>query len=194
MTSRDRVAATALGTALWGAALPGLAWADHPGLGSEAPLALLGFAVAGLWLVMALGASFFRERRRRARRKAGRPSRWTLPILLALVVLSPAVAAPHAYLVKSAPARRAILLRAPARVQLWFNERLEARFSRLSVWNREGQQVDLGDVQVGPEDPTRLSVGVPPLAPGTYTIRFRVLSVDGHVVEDQFPFILRGGE
>lgn len=115
-----------------------------------------------------------------------------LLIVLALLVLSPAAAVPHAYLVKSAPARRAVLLRAPARVQLWFNERLEPQFSRVSVWDREEKQVDLGDVQVGPDDPTRLSVGISPLAPGTYTVKFRVLSVDGHVVEDQFPFTLRG--
>jgi hypothetical protein len=30
-----------------------------------------------------------------------------------------------------------------------------------------------------------LSVGIPPLAPGTYTVRYRVLSVDGHVVESE---------
>ncbi len=114
-----------------------------------------------------------------------------LPTLLALV-LAPAVAWPHAYLVKSAPTRRAVLLRAPARVQLWFNERLEPQFSRVSVWDRDGKQVDQGDAMVGPDDPTRLSVGVSSLAPGTYTVKFRVLSVDGHVVEDQFPFTLRG--
>jgi len=114
-----------------------------------------------------------------------------LPILLALLVLSPAVAVPHAYLVRSAPARRAVLLRAPARVQLWFNERLESQFSRVSVWDGNGKQVDLGDAQVGPNDTTGLSVGISPLVPGTYTVKFRVLSVDGHIVEGEFPFTLR---
>lgn len=112
--------------------------------------------------------------------------------LSALLLLAPTSAWPHAYLVKSAPARRAVLLRAPAQVQLWFNDRLEPRFSRVSVWDREGKQVDSGDVQVGPDDATRLSFAVRPVPPGTYTVRFRVLSVDGHVVEDQFPFALRG--
>ena len=113
-----------------------------------------------------------------------------LPILLALL-LTPAVGWSHAYLVKSAPARRAVLLRAPARVQLWFNERLEPQFSRVSVWDGSGKQVDLGVAQVGPDDPTRLSVSVSPLAPGTYTVKFRVLSVDGHIVENEFPFTIR---
>jgi methionine-rich copper-binding protein CopC len=44
---------------------------------------------------------------------------------------------------------------------------------------------------VGPDDLKRLSVGVSPLAPGTYTVRYRVLSVDGHVVESEFSFTIR---
>jgi methionine-rich copper-binding protein CopC len=85
-----------------------------------------------------------------------------------------------------------VLTRAPDRVQLWFNERLEPAFSRVTVTDASGQAVDLGDVLVGPDDPTRLSVGLRRLSPGTYTVRFRVLSVDGHVVEGEFPFTLRG--
>jgi copper resistance protein C len=79
----------------------------------------------------------------------------------------------------------------PTRVVLWFNERLEAQFSRLSVWNAEGQQVDRGDVQVGPDDGKRLSVGIPTLPAGSYTVKYRVLSVDGHIVEAEFPFTVR---
>jgi methionine-rich copper-binding protein CopC len=37
-----------------------------------------------------------------------------------------------------------------------------------------------------------LSVSLPALSPGTYTVRYRVLSVDGHVVEGEFPFAVRG--
>jgi len=79
----------------------------------------------------------------------------------------------------------------PTRVVLWFNERLEAQFSQLAVWNAEGQRVDGGDVQVGPDDGKRLSVGIPPLPTGSYTVKYRVLSVDGHVVESEFPFTIR---
>jgi methionine-rich copper-binding protein CopC len=76
-------------------------------------------------------------------------------------------------------------------VQLWFNERLEAAFSRLTVVDGDGRQVDAGDIRVSPDDPKRLSVGVAPLAPGTYTVRYRVLSVDGHIVESEFSFTIR---
>jgi hypothetical protein len=112
-------------------------------------------------------------------------------LLIALAMAAP-VAWSHAQLVKSVPARRAVLVRPPARVQLWFNERLEPAFARLSVWTQQGTQVDQQDARVASDDPKQLSVSLPPLEPGTYVVRFRVLSVDGHVVEAEFPFTIRG--
>jgi methionine-rich copper-binding protein CopC len=117
-------------------------------------------------------------------------ARLLLPLLLAL--LPPAEGWAHAYLVRSAPAARASVARAPARVQLWFNERLEPAYSRLSVWDGGGKRVDAGDVEVAASEPTRLSVAVPALPPGPYTVKYRVLSVDGHVVESEFSFTVRG--
>jgi methionine-rich copper-binding protein CopC len=117
--------------------------------------------------------------------------RWLTAGLLTALLLTPELVRAHAYLIKSIPARRAVLMRTPARVQLWFNERLEPQFSHVSVWNQEGTQVDLQDVEVGSDDPRRLSVSVPPLPPGTYTVKYRVLSVDSHVVDDQFLFTLK---
>jgi methionine-rich copper-binding protein CopC len=112
----------------------------------------------------------------------------TIGVMLLAV---PATSWAHAYLVKSSPARRAALSSAPARVMLWFNERLEEQFSELSVWNAAGEQVDGRDVQVGPDDGKKLSVGMPPLPVGTYTVKYRVLSVDGHIVEAEFQFTVR---
>ena len=97
----------------------------------------------------------------------------------------------HAYLVRSTPAARAVVGRAPERVQLWFNERLEPAYSRVSVWSGAGERVDVGDVQVARTDATRLSVGLPPLPAGAYVVKYRLLSVDGHVVEAEFGFRVR---
>jgi hypothetical protein len=101
----------------------------------------------------------------------------------------PAVA--HAALVRSAPARRATVSASPARVRLWFSERVEARFSRVSVEDAGGRPVDRQDSQADPEDGKQLSVGLPPLGPGVYRVRYRVLSVDGHVVEGELSFTVR---
>ncbi len=112
--------------------------------------------------------------------------------LLPLVVTTPPIPADsHAVLVRSTPAARAVLSRSPDRVQLWFSERLEPAFSSATVWSASGAQVDRQDVRVGPDDPKQLSVTLRPLEPGTYTVRCRVLSVDGHVVEASFPFTVR---
>ena len=118
-----------------------------------------------------------------------RRRRLAIAVLGLLLLATPAW--PHASLVRSSPARRATLTTAPDRVQLWFNEAIEPKFSRVSVWDSAGQQVDLADARVEPDDPKRLTVGLKPLTRGAYRVRFRVLSVDGHVVESEFPFTLR---
>ena len=116
-------------------------------------------------------------------------------LLLAALALAgalwPAGAPAHSLLVRSRPGRGATVARAPERVQLWFSERLEPAFARLSVWTAAGAQVDAGDAAVDQGDPTLLTVSTPGLAPGRYTVRFRVLSVDGHIVESSFVFTVR---
>jgi methionine-rich copper-binding protein CopC len=110
---------------------------------------------------------------------------------LAALALWPALALAHAVLVKSVPAQRAALAEPPPRIELWFNERLEPAYSKASVTNEAGTQVDLRDVAVSAQDPRRLSLSLPALAPGRYTVSFRVLSVDGHVVESKLSFTVK---
>ena len=110
---------------------------------------------------------------------------------LAGAVLLATPAGAHAVLVRSTPPGRATLAEKPDRVQLWFNERLEPAFSSVSVWSSAGTQVDAGDARVDPDDARRLSVTLPPLPPGAYSVRYRVLSVDGHVVDSSFSFTIR---
>ncbi len=112
--------------------------------------------------------------------------------MLLATALLPTQSRAHAVLVRSTPAARATLSGPPERVSLWFNERLEPAYSRLSVWDAGGRQVDGADAAVDPAEPTRLSVSVPGLAPGTYMVKYRVLSVDGHLVESQYSFTVRG--
>ena len=108
-----------------------------------------------------------------------------------LSLLAPLPLLAHAYLVKSVPAQRAVLFRAPAKIQLWFNERLEPRYSSIGVSDAGGNPVDIGKAAVGAEDSKQLSISIKPLPAGRYLVKYRVLSVDGHVVEDQFPFTVK---
>jgi methionine-rich copper-binding protein CopC len=97
----------------------------------------------------------------------------------------------HSLLVRSQPERRATVTRPPEQVRLWFGERIEPAYARLSVWDAEGTQVDAGDAAVDPADPTMLAVRTPGLRAGRYTVRYRVLSVDGHIVESSFTFTVK---
>jgi hypothetical protein len=125
---------------------------------------------------------------RRSRRWRGLP----VAVFLLLAPLADGPAEAHAVLVRSAPPHRAVLAQTPERVDLWFSEPLEAAYSMVSVWNEAGGQVDDRNVTVGPDDPRRLSVSLSTRAPGLYTVKYRVLSVDGHVVESRITFTVKG--
>lgn len=112
------------------------------------------------------------------------------PVMLTTLVASSDAEA-HASMVKSVPAPRAVLYRSPGSIQLWFNERLEAKYSSFTLSDEGGRQIVLGPMEIGVEDAKRLSAPVKPLPPGRYTVRYRVLSTDGHVVQNQFTFTIR---
>ncbi len=110
---------------------------------------------------------------------------------LSLWLALPSSAWAHARLVKSIPAKQAVLAQAPTQIQLWFNEPLEARFSQVSVWNAAGQQVHKGAIQGDPQDTKKLIIPLPALDMGLYTVKYRVLSVDSHLIENQFSFTVQ---
>ena len=114
-----------------------------------------------------------------------------LAALAVAIGLPPGAARAHSQLVRSQPGRGAAVARAPERVRLWFSERLEPAYATLSVWSEGGAQVDAGDAAVDAADAAVLSVAVPNLVPGRYTVRYRVLSVDGHIVESSFAFTVK---
>ena len=114
-----------------------------------------------------------------------------LSLLTLVVAALPVPADSHAVLVRSIPAARAVLSRPPDRVQLWFSERVEPAFSSASVWSAAGAQVDRQDARVDPRDPKQLAVTLHAIEPGNYTVRCRVLSVDGHVFEATFAFTVK---
>ena len=103
---------------------------------------------------------------------------------------APALA--HAALVKTEPPRRAVLAKAPAQVRLWFNEEIESAYASLVVLDTGKNPVTEVKPQLAPDDPKSIVLPLPELTPGKYSVKFRVLSVDGHVVESHFDFTVMG--
>jgi methionine-rich copper-binding protein CopC len=118
--------------------------------------------------------------------------RGALLLAAILAVASTAPAFAHALLDKSEPARRATLSKPPAAVRLWFNERLEPAFSSLDVVDAAGKPVTTELARVSAGDPKLLELALPALPAGVYTVRYKVLSVDGHTVKSSFLFTVKG--
>lgn len=111
-------------------------------------------------------------------------------LLLCILTLASGAAAAHAALVRSVPGTRAVLQRPPAMIELWFNEAVEESFSSITVIAPNEDEVNLSKPRVDESDPYRLAVDLPVLDPGRYTVRYRVLSKDGHLVEYGYQFVL----
>ncbi len=109
--------------------------------------------------------------------------------LLIAVAASPTAVA-HAFLDHAVPGVGSQVRGAPSSVVLWFTQELEPAFSTVRVLDSEGRAVDRGDESVDPRDRTVLRVSLTPLAPGTYRVVWRVLSVDTHVTEGDFAFVV----
>ena len=104
----------------------------------------------------------------------------------ALMLFSEAHA--HAFLDHALPAVGSAVHASPGQVKLWFTQALEPAFSTVQVFDPNGKRIDRGDAQVDRADATLLFVSLPKLAPGTYRVKWRVLSVDTHVTEGDFTF------
>ena len=94
-------------------------------------------------------------------------------------------------LVKAEPARRAVLTRPPAQVRLWFNEEIEKDYASLTVLDGAKAAVTDAKPAIAADDPKAIVLTLPELPPGKYTVKFRVLSVDGHVVDTSYDFTVK---
>ncbi|MGC5309843.1 copper resistance CopC family protein [Micromonospora zamorensis] len=103
------------------------------------------------------------------------------------VLLAPAAPAwAHNALRESSPTRDAQVASAPERVDLAFAERLDPQFTTIVVTNADKQPVSAGKPTVSGVRATQpLAAG---LAAGTYTVAYRVVSVDGHPVQGSYTF------
>src|SRR5260221_5531606 len=108
-------------------------------------------------------------------------------VVCLLVTASPALA--HALLLRSVPDANAALERAPAQVELYFSEGLDSSFSNITVLDATGKAVDNKDSRVDASDATLMTVSLPSLPDGVYTVSWKALSAtDGHVTTGTFPF------
>lgn len=115
-----------------------------------------------------------------------------IPLVL-LLILVPAIpkSYAHAFVIKSNPSSSQSLTTPPAKVDVYFSEPVDLRYSKLSVIDSNGKQIDNKDIKYINGDQSSLSVTLPSsrLKDGVYTVTTKVLSqIDGHVTDNAFVF------
>ena len=80
---------------------------------------------------------------------------------------------------------------APREIRLTFSEAIEPAFSRIELATADGRPIGTAPVTVNPRDNTQLVLALPPLAPGRYRVKWRVVSIDTHATEGDYTFEIR---
>ena len=113
-------------------------------------------------------------------------------IFLLAMCLLPGLAWGHAALTKSVPGNREQLTQSPLLIRLQFNEKVEAKFSTVTLEDAQARKQALGSPTPTAENAYELQADVmQPLTAGRYTVRYRVLSQDGHVIERSYSFQIK---
>ena len=112
--------------------------------------------------------------------------------IISLVITLPNIPSSyaHAFVVKSDPAPSQSLSTPPSKVDVYFSDPVDIKYSQLKVLDSDGNQIQIGDQQYISGDQSTLSVSLPPnLKDGIYTVSTKVLDqTDGHVTENAYVF------
>lgn len=99
----------------------------------------------------------------------------------------------HAIVVDSNPREGAVLKRAPVRIQLRFNVKIEKALTRVTLTKGDQQAIALPRADFIQGAPERFEVPLPRLEPGNYKLRYSVLAADGHATQGVLRFSIENG-
>ncbi|MBL0940050.1 MAG: copper resistance protein CopC [Gemmatimonadaceae bacterium] len=124
-------------------------------------------------------------------------SRFLIPVIAAAVAL-PALAGaariPHLRLKASFPGKDTTLTTSPDAVRLWLSEPADLPATKISVVDAKGAAVGVAKLTRGAkaDDPVVGTFTTPP-GDGKYTVTWKAMSKDGHVVDGVFAFSVHKG-
>lgn len=96
----------------------------------------------------------------------------------------------HAHLKMSAPADKAEIA-APAELDLTFTEPLELAFSGVQLLGPDNGEIKLGAAMLMEGGKVLMTPVTAPLQAGRYTVKWHVLSTDGHKTEGSYGFTVK---
>jgi copper transport protein len=106
----------------------------------------------------------------------------------------PRMSSAHAYIVKSNPSENQTMSESPNKVTIEFDEIIQATFYSIQVFNMKGIQVSNGNGKINPNNTKILETNIKKELPkGIYSIKWRVVSSDGHPIDGVIPFQIGDG-
>ncbi|MTH48357.1 CopC domain-containing protein YobA [Intestinirhabdus alba] len=109
-------------------------------------------------------------------------------LFIAVVVTTPAVWA-HAHLTHQYPAANAAMSTSPQALTLNFSEGIEPGFSGATLSGPNQEKIKTHPAKRNEQDKTQMIIPLgEPLKPGSYTVEWHVVSVDGHKTKGQYVF------
>ena len=119
-------------------------------------------------------------------RSYGIRRRFTAALAFAAIAYGGGQAFAHATLIESTPAKNAILAKPPHEIRLRFNARIEERMTRMTLKRNDGTDIPVKVSQSAKGNV--LTVAVPELGPGIYTLGYKVMATDSHITEESISF------
>ena len=94
----------------------------------------------------------------------------------------------HAIIVRTSPPQGGVAPANIGKVDVWYDAGIRDSLAALAVVSAAGERIDKRDAAIDSADPAHVSVSINPMAPGKYTVRYRALSADGHMVSGAWEF------
>ena len=119
--------------------------------------------------------------------------KWLYAGALLAIVLSNAIAAwAHSFPEQETPSAGQTVASPPSEVAIKFDAPIEKLFAKLDVTGADGANQTAGAPQVS-DDGRQLSVKVPALKPGDYTVKWAVVCIDTHHTQGSYTFTVANG-
>ncbi|MCB8874613.1 copper resistance CopC family protein [Acidisoma silvae] len=96
----------------------------------------------------------------------------------------------HAYPQTESPAKGSTIATAPTTLWIEFDDELEPAFTGMTVTDSMGMRMDSGKATVSSTDAHHLSIGLKPLAAGTYTVTWHATDTDTHKTHGSYTFTI----
>ncbi|MDF3080610.1 copper homeostasis periplasmic binding protein CopC [Burkholderia sola] len=110
----------------------------------------------------------------------------------ALFAMTPVAASAHGKLEGAVPAAGSTVDGAPDALRLTFNEDLEPAFSSVKVSDASGNAVTQDKAKVDASNPRVMTVAIPKLAAGAYTVQWVAMTADAHRAKGTYTFRVKG--